>query len=168
MLFNLNVIFADLKFIMRVILALLVFLAAAELFAATPAQTLIVRGGSVKGAKKIEVSGAKMAFARPVLKKYPIGAMSESVNEVYVLSLKKVSPTDREAFMTDMKKTLKSYVYYGKSENPDGIVDVYVHMKTDNMVDELVVYNPETFVFNSLIGEFPVSELLRIDNQGGE
>ena len=156
---------SQLMFDMRLFLIFLTIFAASEIFAATPAQTLIARNGSIKGAKKIEVSGAKMVFARPVLKRYPIGAMSESVDEVYVLNLKKVSPADLNAFMNEMNKVLRSYRYYGKSDSPDGLVDVYVHMKSDDLVDELVIFNPESFVVNSLIGEFPVNELLKIDSK---
>ena len=42
------------------------------------------------------------------------------------------------------------------------MTQVYVHMKNDDCVDELVVFNPNTFVLNSLIGTFPVEKLLSL------
>ena len=103
-----------------------------------------------------------MVFVRPVLKRYTIGPMSECVEAVMVLNLKKTPPSDMDVFMEDMHNTLRNYRYYGKSGSPDGLVDVYVHMKTDDCVDELVVFNPGTSVLNSLIGIFPVEDLLRL------
>ena len=135
---------------------------AAEAFAATPAQELISRYGDMKGIRKVEVSGSKMVFARPILKRYPIGKMADSVMAVGVVNLTKASATDKEAFLNDLKHTMRNYRYYGKSETPEGPVDVYVHLQSDDMVDELVTYNPETYVLNSLIGDFPVKELLSL------
>ena len=131
-------------------------------FASTPAQELMQRHSAIKGGRFLEASGSKMVFVRPVLKRYTIGPMSECVEAVMVLNLKKTPPSDMDVFMEDMHNTLRNYRYYGKSGSPDGLVDVYVHMKTDDCVDELVVFNPGTSVLNSLIGIFPVEDLLRL------
>lgn len=148
---------------MKKIVLFVVFLLVTTLgFASTPAQELMQRHSNIKGGRFLEASGSKMVFVRPVLKRYTIGPMSECVEGVMVLNLKKAPASDVNSFMEDMKKTLGYYNYYGKSGSPEGLVDVYVHMKTDDCVDELVVFNPTTFVLNSLIGIFPVEDLLRL------
>ena len=148
---------------MRKIVLFLALLFAATLgFASTPAQELIKKHSEIKGGRVLEASGSKMVFVRPALKRYTIGPMSDSVEAVMVLNIKKASDKDRKVFMDDMKNTLKNYRYYGKSGSPDGLVDVYVHMKTEDCVDELVVFNPHSFAFNILIGNFPVEKLLSL------
>ena len=131
-------------------------------FAKTPAQDLIKRHSEIKGGRMLEASGSKMVFVRPALKRYTIGPMSDCVEAVMLLSMKKTPDSDRKAFAADMDKVLKGYRYYGKSGSPDGPVDVYVHMKNEDCVDELVVFNPYSFTLNSLIGIFPVEKLLSL------
>ena len=148
---------------MRKILSFILFLFVTTLgFASTPAQDLMHRHSEIKGGRVLEASGSKMVFVRPALKRYTIGPMSDCVEAVMVLSMKKTPDKDRKVFMDDMKNTLKKYRYYGKSGSPDGLVDVYVHMKTEDCVDELVVFNPHTFTLNILIGNFPVEKLLSL------
>ena len=148
---------------MRKIVLLVAFLLVATLgFATTPAQELMQRHSEIKGGRLIAASGSKMVFVRPALKRYTIGPMSDSVDEVMVLNMKKTPAQDRKVFMEDMKKTLGQYRYFGESGSPDGMTEVYVHMKNDDCVDELVVFNPNTFVLNSLIGTFPVEKLLSL------
>ena len=148
---------------MKKIVLFVAFLLVATLgFATTPAQELMQRHSDIKGGRFLVASGSKMVFVRPALKRYTIGPMSDSVEEVMVLSMKKTPEQARKIFMDDMKNTLKNYRYYGKSDSPDGMADVYVHMKTEDCVDELVVFNPNTFALNSLIGNFPVEKLLSL------
>jgi hypothetical protein len=146
----------------KIVLLVAFFLVTTLGFATTPAQDLIKKHSEIKGGRVLAASGSKMVFVRPALKRYTIGPMSDSVVEVMVLSMKKTPAQDREIFNEDMKKTLREYRYYGKSGSPDGLVDVYVHMKTEDCVDELVVFNPHTFTLNSLIGDFPVEKLLSL------
>ena len=146
----------------KVILFIVFLLVTAAAFASTPAQDLIQKYGEINGGRLVAVSGSKMVFARPVLKRYTIGPMADAVESVMVLNMKKTPAQDREVFMNDMKNTLKEYRYYGKSGSPDGLIDVYVHMKTEDCVDELVVFNPHSFTLNSLIGIFPVEKLLSL------
>ena len=117
---------------------------------------------NIKGAKFINVKGGTIVFARPALKKYPIGAMSDSVNEIVQLNMGKVSQPQKQRFVQEMETLVKDYRYYGKSYTPDGAMDVYVHLKSDDVVDELVVYNPEKYILSSLIGIFPVEDLLKL------
>lgn len=131
--------------------------------AQTPAETLVLKYDDVKGFKTIEVSGMKMAFARPILKKYPIGPMADDVTKVYVLKIDKPSAQERKMFFDNLKSTLKKYRYYGKSATPGGYTDVYVHMSSPEVVDELVIFNPQKQVLNVLFGKFPVAELLKLE-----
>ena len=148
---------------MRKILSFILFLFVTTLgFASTPAQELMRRHSEIKGGRFLSASGSKMVFVRPALKRYTIGPMAESVDEVMVLNMKKTPSQERKVFMDDMKKTLGQYRYFGESGSPDGMTEVYVHMKNDDCVDELVVFNPNTFVLNSLIGTFPVEKLLSL------
>lgn len=148
---------------MNKIVSFIVFmLVAVSGFASTPVQDLLKRHSGIKDGRFIEAGGSKMVFVRPVLKRYTIGPMSDCVKSVMLLSVKKTPEADRRAFMDDMKETLAKYRYYGKSGSPDGLIDVYVHMKTEDCVDELVVFNPHSLTLNSLIGIFPVEKLLSL------
>ena len=146
----------------KIVTFIVLLIATLSGFAKTPAQDLIKRHSEIKGGRVLEASGSKMVFVRPALKRYTIGPMSDCVEAVMVLSMKKTPDKDRKVFMDDMKNILKKYRYYGKSGSPDGLVDVYVHMKTEDCVDELVVFNPHSFTLNSLIGIFPVEKLLSL------
>lgn len=148
---------------MKKFILLLSIFVATGLMARTPAEALIYKYENVKGAKLVEASGGKMVFARPVLKKYPIGPMSDDVEELVVLRMEKASQQDFKIFFDDFSNVVRSYIYYGKFEVQDGLVDIYVHLKDDTMADELVVYNPTQRALNSLSGAFPVSELLKLD-----
>ena len=146
----------------KIVLSLVFLLVTTFGFAVTPAQELMQRHSEIKGGRFLEASGSKMVFVRPALKRYTIGPMSDRVDAVMVLNMKKTPGADREIFMEDMKNTLRNYRYFGESDSPDGMTQVYVHMKSDDCVDELVVFNPNTFVLNSLIGNFPVEKLLSL------
>ena len=56
-------------------------------------------------------------------------------------------------------------MYVGKTKSTSGVVDAYVHLLSDEVVDELVVFNPKTKALNTLLGEFPVSELETLKNE---
>ena len=114
----------------KIVTFIVLLIATLSGFAKTPAQDLIKRHSEIKGGRVLEASGSKMVFVRPALKRYTIGPMSDCVEAVMVLSMKKTPDKDRKVFMDDMKNILKKYRYYGKSGSPDGLVDVYVHMKT--------------------------------------
>ena len=148
----------------RLILFIAVLCVGVAVYAGTPAEDLIERFESLKGARGITVSGAKMVFARPVIRRFPIGPLADDVKVVSVLKMNKVSESDRQRFLESLGETLdRNYEYYGKADTPNGIVDVYVHLKNSDIVDELVIYNPELCVLNSLLGSFPVSALLALN-----
>ena len=147
----------------KVVPVVLMLIVAVQVMAKTPVETLIGKYEDNKGFKCMEVSGSKMMLARPILKKYPIGPMSDVVERIVILKMEKASAHDRALFLDDMKRTLKEYIYCGKSAGPAGTVDVYVHQKTPITVDEVVSFNPESFVINALMGEFPVKDLEKIE-----
>jgi hypothetical protein len=148
----------------KILLFAVLLFCSLTLSAQTPAERLVAGYENVSGFKTIEVSGVKMAFARPVLKKHKIGPMADNVSKVCVLKVERPSAKDRERFFDDMKNTLKGYKYHGKSSSPDGDTDVYVNMPSPELVDELVVYNPHKLTLNVLLGNFPVSELSKLEN----
>ena len=144
------------------LLFLILFCNAARLCADTPAEVLIDKYQRVEGFKRVKAQGSTMAFARPVIKRYPIGPMADSVERVSVMRFNKAEADKNEAFMADFNKVMKQYQYYGKSETPDGLVDVYVHLESPDTVDELVIYNEHKETVNSLVGVFPVKSLLSL------
>lgn len=153
---------------MRRMLFVLVVLLSMDAFADTPAEMFMGGYDDVKGAKHIEVKGGTMVFARPVIRKFPIGPMADLVEEVSVLNMSKTGSSEKDTFLAKLKVMLEmNYKYYGKSDTPNGIVDVYVHLASDDLADELVIYNPELFVLNSLVGKFPVEQLLKLGAENG-
>lgn len=148
---------------MKYFFALLIaFVLCLEVSAQSPAESFMSRFEDVKGAKCIKVKGNTIVFARPALKRYPIAPMSDSVNEIAQLNMGKTAYAEKQRLVSEMDVLLKDYRYYGKSYTPEGVVDVYVHMKSEDVVDELVVFNPEKYVLSILKGIFPVEELLKL------
>lgn len=148
------------RFFLLVLAAVMAF----EAFAGTPAEELVARHAEVKGARSIEVRGAKMKFARPILKRFPIGPLADYVTEVTVLDVDRTSPESKERFLGDLALTLRQYRYSGKSDTPNGLVDVYVHLYSDSIVDELVIFNPESNVLNIIDGRFSVEDLIKLSS----
>ena len=148
----------------RIFLMIISAVMAFESFAGTPAEDLVGRHADVKGARHIEVRGARMKFARPILKRFPIGPLADSVTEVTVLDVDRTSPESKERFLGDLALTLRQYRYSGKSDTPNGLVDVYVHLYSDSIVDELVIFNPESNVLNILDGRFSVEDLIELSS----
>jgi len=131
--------------------------------ATTPIEKLIVRYSDVKGARDFIAVGGKMAVARSLIRATPMAAIAADVDELAVLKMGNVSEGDRKQFESDLHDALKGYRYHGQEQSKDGLVDVYLLMASENLVSELVIYNPETYSLNSLRGPFPMSELLEID-----
>jgi len=149
----------------HIIIVILLTLLSVDVFAGTPAEDLICSYDGVKGARNIEVKGSRIKLARPILKKYPIGPMADLVTEVEVLNMGKAAEQDRQRFLEDLSNTLSHYRYYGKSDSPNGLVDVYVHLQTEEVVDELVIFNPDSLVLNILFGDFSVEDLLKLGSK---
>ncbi len=132
------------------------------LWAGTPAQELVDGYKEHKGAKYYSAKGALMKMARPLMKSYSMAPLAHKVTEMYVLRMDKVRQETRSKYLDDLKKTLDHYIYAGKSDSPNGIVDAYVHVSSEGVADELVVFNPEICTLYSLIGSFTKEELQKV------
>lgn len=143
------------------ILAFLTFTLA--LLAQTPVESLAGAYDGQKGAKVIVADGAMMSFARPYIRKSPMGPLADNVQGVTIMIMKKASDQMKGEFLVHLRNTLKSYQYYGKEAGVDGnIVEVYGSPIINGIVDELVVYNPDDYVLFSLRGYYPVAELQKL------
>ena len=134
-------------------------------WAGTPVENLVVKYKDTKGAKSLIAQGFMMTMARPFLKSYSIAPLADKVQEMSVLRMDKVSVADRNVFLEDMYEGLSHYIYVGKSDSPNGVVDAYVHLSAPDVADELVVYNPKLIAIYALKGEFSAEELHRISKK---
>ena len=147
--------------IIPIIIAFLAFSCAA--LAQTPVESLAGSYEGQKGVKLVVASGATMSFARPYIRKSPMGPLADNVEAVTILSLKKAPGNVQGEFQARLSMTLKSYQFYGKEKGEDGnIVEVYGSPIKNGVVHELVVYNPDNHVLFSLRGSYPVSELQKL------
>lgn len=137
-------------------------LTAAQTYAQTPIEKLIIKYCNISGAKEISASGSKMAVARVMMKHTPVAPVAEDVDKVSILKMAGASRQSLEMFENDLQKVLKSYEYYGTQEEPNGKVDVYVMRSGTSVIKELVVYNPENHTLNSFYGSFPLDALMKI------
>lgn len=135
---------------------------ALNLSAGTPINDLVDKYKEVKGASDMNVKGGAMVFARPVIRKYPIGPMADKVDEVTIVKMEKASDSDKKNFSSDIYNLRNTYIYSGKSETPNGPCDVYVHLASESEADMIIVYNGGKYILNVLRGHFPVSELQAI------
>lgn len=149
----------------RIVLSFIALVASLNVFAGTPAEGLVEKYKDIKGARNLVAKGAVMNMARPMLKKHNVAPIAHKVEEMSVLRMDKASPEVRLAFLEDMKETFRQYVYAGKSDTPNGVVDAYVHLLSPDVADELVVFNPKLCAIYSLSGEFTKEELLNIQKK---
>lgn len=149
----------------RIITIIIAFLAfSCAIMAQTPVESLAESYDGQKGVKVIVADGATMSFARPYIRKSPMGPLANNVEAVTILSLKKASGSAQGEFLARLRGTLKSYQFYGKETGEDGnIVEVYGSPIKNGVVHELVVYNPDNHVLFSLRGSYPVDELQKLD-----
>lgn len=144
-----------------VIISILAFSSA--LSAQTPVKSLADSCEDYKGVKVIDVSGTSMTFARPYIRKSPMGSLADNVEAVTILSLKKAPDNVQGEFLARLRRTMKSYQFYGKETGEDGnIVEVYGSPIKNGVVHELVVYNPDNYVLFSIRGTYPVTELQKL------
>ena len=149
----------------RIITIIIAFLAfSCAIMAQTPVESLADSCEDYKGVKVIDVSGTSMTFARPYIRKSPMGSLADNVEAVTILSLKKAPDNVQGEFLARLRRTMKSYQFYGKETGEDGnIVEVYGSPIKNGVVHELVVYNPDNHVLFSLRGSYPVDELQKLD-----
>ena len=137
-------------------------LTAAQTYAQTSIEKLIIKYGNINGAKEISASGSQMAIARVMMKHTPVAPVAGDVDKVYILKMADASDESLDKFESDLQKVLKSYEYYGTQEEPKGKVDVYVMRSGTSVIKELVVYNPENHTLNSFYGTFPLDALMKM------
>ena len=132
-------------------------------YAGTPVEDLIARYEVEPGAKDYKAAGAAMAVGRTFLKKYPIAPLADDIDEMLILRMQKTSPEVKEAFLTDFLEVMKDYMYVGKQDTRQGVVDVYCLADEDAMVVvELIVYNPKMYALNCLRGDMKPEDLMKI------
>lgn len=132
-------------------------------FAQTPVERLITKYEDVQGAREMDAQGAKMAIARIMIRQTPVAPIASDVDQVSVLKMGDVSRQYHSLFLKDLDQTLKSYDYIGRHNSKNGMVDVYILKSGPQTVRELVIYNPELCVLNSLKGSFSLEELQKLE-----
>lgn len=149
----------------RIITIIIAFLAfSCAIMAQTPVESLADSYEDYKGVKVIDVSGTSMAFARPYIKKSPMGPLADNVAAVTIMSLKKAAENIQGEFLSGLRKVLKSYQFYGKVTGEDGnVLEVYGSPIKNGAVHELVVYDPDNHLLFSIRGSYPVDELLKLE-----
>ena len=146
----------------KIFLSILMILCVSALFAATPAEGLVQKYKDAKGARDLVAGKTLLRLVRPMMEDYQIAPIAHKVEQLAVVRLDKSSQEVKDSFLNDLKNTFSRYSYGGQSVTKNGTVDVYVHMISDNLADELVVYNPEIFALYSLNGSFTREELEKI------
>lgn len=149
-----------LRFIMGLVLCCALAVPAS---AGTPVEDLIAKYEKVQGAKDYKATGAAMAVGRTFLKKYPIAPLADEINEMLILRMQKTAPEVRKTFESDFMEVMKDYMYVGKQDTKQGVVDVYCLTDEDaDMVVELIVYNPNSYALNCLRGNLKPQDLMKI------
>ena len=131
-------------------------------YAGSPVEDLILKYESAHGAKDYKASGAAMSVGRTFLKKYPIAPLADDIDEMLILRLEKTSPDVKKRFDKDFREAVKSYMYIGKQDTKQGVTDVYCLVNKDEIVEELIVYNPALYALNCLRGNMDPQELMKI------
>lgn len=149
----------------RVLLLFLSVFYAVGLWAGTPIEELVVKYKEVRGTRSFCAEGVMMTFARPFLKSYPIAPLADNVEQMSVLKVEKVDDEVRKIFLQELGVALNTYIYTGKSDSPNGLVDAYVHLSSQDVADELVVFNPELMALYTLKGQFAVEDLRKINKK---
>ena len=143
----------------------MMILCVSALFGATPAEGLVQKYKDAKGARDLVAGKTLLRLVRPMMEDYQIAPIAHKVEQLAVVRLDKSSQEVKDRFLNDLKNTFSRYSYGGQSVTKNGTVDVYVHMISDNLADELVVYNPEIFALYSLNGSFTREELEKIQKK---
>ena len=149
----------------KIFLSIMMILCVSALFGATPAEGLVQKYKDAKGARDLVAGKTLLRLVRPMMEDYQIAPIAHKVEQLAVVRLDKSSQEVKDRFLNDLKNTFSRYSYGGQSVTKNGTVDVYVHMISDNLADELVVYNPEIFALYSLNGSFTREELEKIQKK---
>lgn len=149
----------------EIFLSIMMILCVSALFGATPAEDLVQKYKEAKGVRDLVAGKTLMRLVRPMMEDYQIAPLAHKVEQLSVLRVDKSSPEVRNMFQNDLKKVFSCYIYAGQSVTKNGIVDVYVHMSSEDVADELVVYNPKIYALYSLSGAFTREELEKIQKK---
>lgn len=125
----------------------------------TPIEKLIKEYADVKGSRDFIASGSEMILARSLIRRTNLAPVASEVDVLEVLKMQNVAPDKLQEFEKDLKAALASYEYYGKADSKNGKVDVYLTRDKSGIVNELVIYNPQTQTLNSLKGSISPSTL---------
>ena len=152
------------------LIMMLMLAAAVRLSAQSAVEKVIVKYEDTDGARYFIAQGPKMILARRLLKSTQVAPVAQDVDELYVLKMQTASQSAQEKFARDLSLALKSYEYYGKQPSKNGEVNVYIHRMApgSSNIDELVIYNPEIYSLNSLIGQFTASQLMKLESPSGK
>ena len=78
--------------------------------------------------------------------------------------MEKASPEFIRSFETEVREMLKGYQYYGVKPGEEGRpVETYGNFPVDNVVTEIVVFNPDLHSLFSLRGRYTIEELMALD-----
>lgn len=151
----------------RIIIALIFLVAGLSLNAGTPAEDLMDSYAKGKGVQVIHAKGGLMVFARGAIRKTPLGPLADVVQEVTVSKMPKASAELKAEFLQKLRRILKEgYIYYGIKPGEEGRpVEVYGCPVQNNIVKELVVFNPKDYSLFNLIGDFCVEDLKNLDKK---
>ena len=143
----------------------LLVMASISLSAQTPVEKLVLKYEDTDGARNFIAQGVGMSLARRFLKSTQVAPIAPDVDQLYILKMKNTSPDIQQMFARDLAAALRSYEYYGKQPSNNGEVNIYIHKTGPDTVDELVIYNPDNYLLNSLYGHFTVQELMNLEKK---
>lgn len=141
------------------VLLVAVCIAVTSSYAQTPVGTLVAKYGNVKGAQDFSAKGGKLNLVRGLIRKSPVGPIADDIEELVILKLTKASSQHKMSFLSDLKSALGGYEYCGTESYGDDTFEIYVLRSGNDMIEDLVIYNPEIYSLNSLRGSIPVSSL---------
>lgn len=133
--------------------------------AQTPVEDLIDKYREYHGATCLSLSGAELLIARPVILASPLASVVSDVQKLMVLHMSSTTDKVRSSFEANLYSTLGAYEQYGQYKSANGIVEVYAKFLDDNMVSELVIFNPNLWILNDIHGDFNVNSLEKIENK---
>lgn len=131
-----------------------------NLSAQTSIQSVIKKFDSNWGVSVMDIEGGMMSMARGYIKKSPMGPLADNVKAATIVTLRWASNQTKTEFVQAIRQTLKSYQFYGTEKGIDGkLVEVYGSPIKNEVVNELVVFNPVNYSLFSLRGSYSVAEL---------
>ena len=135
-----------------------------NLSAQTPIQSVVNKFDSNWGVSVMDIEGGMMSMARGYIKKSPMGPLADNVKAATIVMLRWASNQTKTEFAQAVRQTLKSYQFYGIEKGIDGkLVEVYGSPIKNEVVHEIVVFNPVNYTLISLRGSYPIAELQKLD-----